>query len=100
MDKRTGISNRETPDEEQLERQTHPPQPDRPEPEDAAGRRGEEPRDDVPNWHSSALKAGTRSIAQKTAGTRYPDRSTPSSHKVPGAFGREPRETEASKKDA
>src|SRR5437867_84701 len=33
-------------------------------------------------------KAGSRSIAQKEAESRYPDRSMPASHKVAGAFGK------------
>ena len=35
-------------------------------------------------------KAGSRSIAQKEAESRYPDRSVPASSKVAGALGREP----------
>jgi hypothetical protein len=35
-------------------------------------------------------KAGSRSIAQKEAGARYPDRSMQASRKVDGAFGKEP----------
>ena len=35
-------------------------------------------------------KAGSRSIAQKEDGVRYPDRSAPATHKVAGAFGKEP----------
>ena len=77
---RTGISNRE-----------HPPvDTSSPPPEDAAGRVGEEPLDDLNRQTSH--KAGSRSIAQKEAETRYPDRSMPPSRKVAGAFGKEPRD--------
>jgi hypothetical protein len=36
-------------------------------------------------------KAGSRSIAQKESESKYADRGHPASHKVEGAFGREPR---------
>lgn len=91
-DKRTGISNRETPDEEARERAKHPPaDTNSPEPQDAAGRVGEDPLTDHNDRHTSH-KAGSRSIAQKEAGARYPDRSMPPTHKVGGAFGKEPKE--------
>jgi hypothetical protein len=87
----TGISNRETPEEEARERREHPPvDTGSPEPEDAAGRVGEEPLTDLRDRHTSH-KAGSRSIAQKEDGARYPDRSAPASHEVAGAFGKEPR---------
>jgi hypothetical protein len=90
MSNRTGISNRETPEEEERERREHPPiDSSSPPPEDAAGRIGEEPLEDLRDRHTSH-KAGSRSIAQKEDETRYPDRSMPASRKVPGAFGREP----------
>lgn len=96
----TGISNRETPDEEERERREHPPVDDAsPPPQDAAGRTGEEPMEEVPNWHTSH-KAGARSITQKEDEARYPDRSMPSTRKKPGAFGREPREVIAEAQDA
>jgi len=92
MPKQTGISNRETAADEGRERQEHPPlDPSSPPPEDAAGRVGEEPLDDNRDRHTSH-KAGSRSIAQKEAGSRYPDRSMPASRKVDGAFGKEPEE--------
>lgn len=92
---RTGISNRETADEEASERQKHPPaRTDSPEPQDAAGRVGEAPLTEVPNRHTSH-KAGARSIAQKEDNTRYPDRGMPATHKKPGAFGKEPRDVAA-----
>jgi len=85
-----GVSNRETAAEEATERQEHPPlDPSSPQPEDAAGRTGEEPLEDMRDRHTSH-KAGSRSIAQKEAEARYPDRGMPASHKVSGAFGREP----------
>ena len=88
--KRTGISNRESPADEARKRQEHPPfDSSSPQPEDAAGRVGEQPLDDMRDRHTSH-KAGSRSIAQKESGARYPDRGTPASHKVSGAFGREP----------
>ena len=92
---RTGISNRETPEEEAQERQEHPPlDPSSPQPQDAAGRVGEQPLEDRRDRHTSH-KAGSRSIAQKEDESRYPDRSMPSSRKVGGAFGREPGAPEA-----
>jgi hypothetical protein len=90
-DEQQGISNRETAREEQDERREHPQVlPDAPPREqDAAGRVGEEPVDDRRDRHTSH-KAGSRSVAQKEAESKYPDRSHPASHKVPGAFGDEP----------
>jgi hypothetical protein len=70
-DKHQGISNRETEDEESAERAEHPPE-------------GENESES-----ESSAKAGSRSAAQKEAGTRYPDRAMPPSKKVPGAFGKE-----------
>jgi hypothetical protein len=89
--KDAGISNRETPQQEQHERAEHPPlDAGSPPPQDAAGRVGEEPLEEVPNRQTSH-KAGSRSIAQKEDRARYPDRSMPPSRKVSGAFGREPK---------
>jgi hypothetical protein len=85
-----GISNRESPGEEAGERVEYPPlNSGSPAPQDAAGRVGEKPLDDLRDRHTSH-KAGSRSIAQKEAGSRYADRSAPASRKVDGAFGREP----------
>jgi hypothetical protein len=93
MDEHTGISNRETPEEEARERDEFPPVDTRsPEPQDAAGRVGEDPLTDLNDRHTSH-KAGSRSIAQKEDGARYPDRSMPPTHKVGGAFGREPEDS-------
>jgi hypothetical protein len=91
MAERTGISNRESAAEEAEERREFPPvNTDSPLPEDAAGRVGEEPLEDTRDRHTSH-KAGSRSIAQKEAESRYPDRSMPASRKVAGAFGKEPK---------
>jgi hypothetical protein len=89
-DQHTGISNRESPKQESAERQEHPPlDPSSPPPQDAAGRVGEQPLEDTRDRHTSH-KTGSRSIAQKEDGARYPDRSMPQSRKVSGAFGKEP----------
>ena len=91
---RTGISNRESPNAEARERNDHSPlDPSSPPPESAGGEVGERPLPDLRNRHTSH-KAGSRSIAQKEAGARYPDRSMPASRKVPGAFGREPADVD------
>lgn len=90
---RTGISNRESSRDEAWERQQHPPfDASSPAPQDAAGRVGEQPLDDLRDRHTSH-KAGSRSIAQKESESRYPDRSMPASRKVAGAFGKEPKGT-------
>jgi hypothetical protein len=91
MTKRAGISNRESAGEERRERRQHPPiDTNSPPPQDAAGRVGERPLDDMRDRHTSH-KAGSRSIAQKESESKYPDRSMPASRKVAGAFGKEPR---------
>lgn len=86
-----GISNRESASEEAQERDEHPPiSPDAPPREqDAAGREGDDTGDDRTDRQTSH-KAGSRSVAQKEAGSKYADRGHPSSHKVPGASGKEP----------
>ena len=89
----TGISNRESAAEEREERAAHPPvDTSSPPPEDAAGNVGDAA---ITNFEGrqTAHKAGSRSIAQKEAESRYPDRSMPASRKVAGAFGKEPRDT-------
>ena len=90
-DDQQGISNRESAQEENEERQQFPSRtPDSPPREqDAAGREGEKPLEDLSDRHTSH-KAGSRSIAQKEAESKYADRSHPASHKVAGAFGEEP----------
>ena len=91
MPYRSGISNRESAEDEAQERQRHPPQDTgSPAPEDAAGRQGEQPLTDLRDRQTSH-KAGSRSIAQKEAASRYTDRSMPATRKVPGAFGEEPK---------
>ena len=90
----TGISNRESAGKERAERAEHPPvDTGSPPPEDAAGDVGERPIEDYSDRHTSH-KAGSRSIAQKEAGSRYPDRSMPAARKVAGAFGKEPEPRE------
>jgi len=87
----TGISNRESAEEEGAERAAFPPaQTDSPPPpQDAAGRVGDDgPLDD--DGLQTAHKAGSRSIAQKAAESPYTDRPMPASSKVAGAFGKEP----------
>jgi hypothetical protein len=85
-----GISNRESPQEETREREEHPPvHESAPQAEDASGRQGPEDPNAARDGHTSH-KAGSRSVAQKEANTRYPDRSMPAARKVAGAFGREP----------
>jgi hypothetical protein len=90
-----GISNRLSAEAEARELDRRPPlDTSSPPPEDASGRVGELPLDDRRDRHTSH-KAGSRSIAQKEAGARYPDRSMPAARKVAGAFGREPQPTTA-----
>jgi hypothetical protein len=95
---RPGISNRESAAEEAAERETHPPVDEPPAPQDAAGRVGDASGLDLGGQTSH--KAGSRSVAQKEAGSRYPDRSMPSSRKVDGAFGKEPEDTDDIPADA
>lgn len=87
----TGISNRESPRQEAEERRQHPPVNEAPPPaEDAAGRQGDDALSNDAGSQTSH-KAGSRSVAQKEAESRYPDRSMPATRKVGGAFGREPK---------
>ena len=89
-----GISNRETPAEEERERKAHPPVDSAsPPPEDAGGAVGE--RDYSRQGRHTSHKAGSRSVAQKEAGSRYADKPMPASRKVAGAFARESREATA-----
>jgi hypothetical protein len=98
--KQSGISNRESAQEESRERQEHPPaDPSSPPPQDAAGRVGEAPLEDR-NSLQTSHKAGSRSIAQKESEVRYPDRSMPASRKVAGAFGREPSDEEMNARES
>jgi hypothetical protein len=90
MPARAGISNRQSSEEEARHRAEHPSlDAGSPPPSDAAGRVGERPLEDRRDRHTSH-KAGSRSIAQKEDGSRYPDRSMPAARKVAGAFGQEP----------
>lgn len=85
----TGISNRATPAEEEVERQEFPPRRDGSSPpNDAAGSTAAEPPVDVGSGQT-ARKAGSRSVAQKESESKYADRSMPQTHPVPGAFGKE-----------
>ena len=92
-DNEQGISNRETAAEETRERREFPStRPDAPpEVQDAAGRSGEAQLTDYSDSHTQH-KAGSRSVAQKEAESKYADRGHPASHKVAGAFGEEPDE--------
>jgi hypothetical protein len=92
MPHQVGISNRETPEQEARERREHPPENGKPKPaEDVAGRTDAEPAADPIPADQTSHKAGSRSIAQKEAGSRYPDRGAPATKKVDGAFGKEPQ---------
>lgn len=89
-----GISNRLSPEEETRDAAEHPPlDTEPPAPTDVAGRVGEEPLA-VAADRQTSRKAGSRSMAQKEAGTRHAHDSSPSSNKVSGAFGREGDEAE------
>jgi len=88
----TGISNRESADEEREEREQFPPiDSASPEPQDAAGRTGEQPFENDRDLQTSH-KVGSRSIARKEAGARSLDSSMPATRKVAGAFGKEPED--------
>jgi hypothetical protein len=90
-----GISNRMSAGAEARNQKRNPPiDAGSPPVEDAAGRKGERPL--ASRGRQTSHKAGSRSIAQKEANTRYPDRSMPAARKTAGAFGREPgRSSEA-----
>jgi hypothetical protein len=93
-----GISNRETSQEEDEERQEHPPIRFDPSVEHTGGV-GAEPHGET-GGRQTSHKAGSRSVAQKEAGSKYADRSHPASHKVNGAFGREPRDADGVERDS
>jgi hypothetical protein len=87
---KTGISNRMSADEEARDRQENPPETvGRPLAEDASGRTGD-PTHDNRDGDQTAHKAGSRSVAQKEADSKYSDRSMPATRKVDGATGKEP----------
>jgi hypothetical protein len=92
--RRVGISNRMSPEDEARDAQEHPPL-DRsdPTPQDAAGRVGDESGEGAADRQTS-LKTGSRSTAQKEAGTRHHEDPAPPSRKVSGAFGREGQDNE------
>jgi hypothetical protein len=101
---RSGISNRETPEEEAGERAAHPPlDPGAPEPTDAAGHGEDRPLDDHRDGQTSH-KAGAASVGQKMGGSRHADHAAPTTRKVGGAFGKEhggsARDHEASSRPA
>ena len=83
-----GISNRQTPAEEAQGRHEFPPiNPESPPPEDAGGSIGE--LGSSRSGRQTSHKAGSRSVEQKMARSKYADRSTPASRKVAGAFAQE-----------
>jgi hypothetical protein len=84
----TGISNRATPDEEARDRVDHPAMAPEAPPESPEG-------DGDMRDRELSNKVGTRSNAQKEAGTRHVERPAPGSHKVAGAFGKEERARDA-----
>jgi len=87
--KEAGISNRESAPEEARERKEFPPvDTSSPPPQDAAGRVGEEPLEDL-NSRQTSHKTGSHSLQVKSTEARYTDRSMPSARKVAGAFGKE-----------
>ncbi|HET7218074.1 MAG TPA: hypothetical protein VFJ02_08495 [Vicinamibacterales bacterium] len=81
---RTGISNRESSEEEARERDEHPPVDELPEGRDTA-----DPQNAGAAETQTSSKSGSRSSAQKAASTRHMDRTMPASSKVSGAFGLE-----------
>lgn len=86
---RTGISNRETPEQEAHDRANHPQIP----PDAPADNAG--PEDERVDRQTST-KAGTKSLSQKEDGAKHIDRPAPPSEKVAGAFGkgRQPKDQE------
>jgi hypothetical protein len=84
-----GISNRESADQEARERKEHPPLRPDPPPAETAG--GDATDREMPDEDGqTSRKAGSRSAAQKGAGTRHRDEPAPPARKVAGAFGEEP----------
>ena len=80
----TGISNRESPEQEAREREEHPPVDELPE-----GRETADPQSATDPITQTSRKAGSRSSAQKSAASPYTDRTMPAAGKVSGAFGQE-----------
>ena len=85
----TGISNRESAAEESAERAAYPPIETNASSREAAANRTDDDHSDVARDLQMSAKAGNRSMAQKEAGSRYPDTAMPAAKKVPGAFGKE-----------
>ena len=97
--KEPGISNRESAPEEAREREEFPPvDTASPPPQDAAGRVGEEPLDDLTSRQTSH-KTGSHSLNVKSTEARYTDRSMPAARKVAGAFGKEPSDPPSAESD-
>ena len=65
---------------------------DSPQREGTSTRNEERPPED--RRGQTSHKAGMKSVAQKMDESKYADRGTPQSQKVPGAHGREPAEPE------
>ena len=87
--KATGISNRESADEEQEERERLPQQPRGPRWDDDTRRGGTDGSGGAGQNEQSSSKHGSRSEAQKAAEATYVDGPHPASGKTDGAFGRE-----------
>jgi hypothetical protein len=83
---RSGISNRESPEQEARERTNHPPVDELPE-----GRELVDPQSATEPTTQTSRKAGSRASAQKSGATPYVERTMPASGKVSGAFGQETR---------
>jgi hypothetical protein len=88
MNAQSGISNRESAAEETEERQRHPARPASDKSSFDLPDRDDTPASEAGDSQTSA-KAGSRSMAQKEAESKYANRPHPGSEKVDGAFGRE-----------
>lgn len=82
----TGISNRESPEQEAREREQNPPIDEFPEGRDSA-----HPQHATSAGTQTSRKSGSRASAQKAGATPYVERTMPASSKVSGAFGQEAR---------
>jgi hypothetical protein len=85
----TGISNRESAEEEQQERERLPAAQDRSRSTDARGDDAGADRAVSTDNEQTSSKSGSRSSAQKAAESKYVNQPHPASEKVEGAFGRE-----------
>ena len=81
-----GISNRETPDEEEWERKEHPPGEASGSSVDMTAQADDE---SIDGDRQTSSKAGSRSLGQKEDASKYADRQMPAAAKVDGAFGKE-----------